>query len=89
MGFSAGLLLQDRLITLTPDDLRGQALGLHTSGLLAMQAAGATIAGLVAQFIPAGTAMSVMAIASLLVTLVLTPTLRQPATASTVERVAA
>jgi predicted MFS family arabinose efflux permease len=89
VGFSAGLLLQDLLIALIPDDTRGQALGLHTSGLLTMQAVGATIAGLVAQFIPIGTAMSVMAIASLLVTLVLTPALRQPVIASRVERVAA
>lgn len=89
VGFSAGLLLQDLLIALIPSDTRGQALGLHTSGLLTMQAVGATIAGLVAQFIPIGTAMSVMAIASLMVTLVLTPALRQPMIASRVKRVAA
>ncbi|MFI0791504.1 MFS transporter [Micromonospora rubida] len=89
VGFSAGLLLQDLLIALTPDDARGQALGLHTSGLLTMQAVGATIAGLLAQFIPVGAAMSVMAVASLLVTLVLTPALRQPVIASRVEKVAA
>ncbi|NLU81013.1 MFS transporter [Micromonospora sp. HNM0581] len=83
-GFSAGLLLQDLLIALIPDDMRGQALGLHTSGLFTMQAVGATIAGLVAQFMPTGAAMSVMAIASLLVTLVLTPALRQAVTASRV-----
>ncbi|WP_320068930.1 MFS transporter [Micromonospora sp. RTGN7] len=89
MGFSAGLLLQDLLIALTPDDARGQALGLHTSGLLTMQAVGATLAGLVAQFVPIGTAISVMAVASLLVTLALTPALRQSVVASRIEKVAA
>ncbi|MEV0730601.1 MFS transporter [Polymorphospora sp. NPDC050346] len=89
VGFSAGLLLQDLLIALTPDDARGQALGLHTSGLLTMQAVGATIAGLVAQFVPVGTAMAVMAVVSLLVTVVLTPALRRPVVAAEVEKVAA
>lgn len=76
VGFSAGLLLQDLLVALTPADIRGQALGLHTSGLLTMQAVGATIAGAVAQYVPAGTAMTITAVASLSVTLVLTPALR-------------
>ena len=79
VGFSAGLLLQNRLLALTSDDTRGQTLGLHTAGLLTMQAVGATLAGLVAQFLPAGTAISVMALASLLITVLLTPALR-PAT---------
>lgn len=31
LGYSAGLLLQERLIALTPDAIRGQALGLQTT----------------------------------------------------------
>jgi MFS family permease len=85
LGFSAGLLLQDRLLLLTSDDIRGQTLGLHSAGLLTFQAVGATIAGFVAQFIPTGTAMNLMAVSSLLVTLVLTPALRQTATSSAEE----
>ncbi|MBO3744627.1 MFS transporter [Streptosporangiaceae bacterium NEAU-GS5] len=75
-GYAAGLLLQDRLVALTPDEMRGQALGLHSSGMLTMQAVGATLAGSVAQLTGAGTAMTVMAVASVAVTLALTPALR-------------
>ncbi|WP_329007430.1 MFS transporter [Micromonospora rifamycinica] len=89
VGFSAGLLLQDLLIALSPADARGQVLGLHTSGLLTMQAVGATIAGLLAQWVPTGTAMALMAVASLLVTLALTPALRRPVAAGQPESVTA
>ena len=49
IGYSASLLLQHRLMALTPDDLSGHALGLHSSGMLAMQGVGAAIAGVVAE----------------------------------------
>lgn len=86
LGFSAGLLLQDRLIELTPEDVRGQALGLHSAGLLTMQAAGATIAGAVAQYLPVGLAIGVMAAASVLVTAALIPALRRSTTEQAVGR---
>ncbi|MEY9963362.1 hypothetical protein ABIA33_001395 [Streptacidiphilus sp. MAP12-16] len=38
--YAAGLLLQDRLMALTPEELSGQALVLHTSGMLTMQGVG-------------------------------------------------
>lgn len=76
VGFGAGLLLQERLIALTGEEVRGQALGLHSTGMMTMQAVGATLAGLVAQYLPVGTAMTVLATASLAVTLALTPGLR-------------
>lgn len=41
VGYSATLMLQQRLIALTPDDLKGHALGLHWSCMLAMQGIGA------------------------------------------------
>jgi predicted MFS family arabinose efflux permease len=78
IGFTSTLLLQERLIALTGEDVRGQALGLHVTGMKAMQAVGATLAGLTAQFLPAGTAMAAMAVASLAVTAVLGPRLRRP-----------
>ncbi|SDU41493.1 MFS transporter [Jiangella alkaliphila] len=76
VGFMSTLLLQERLIALTGKDVRGQALGLHASGMKAMQAAGATVAGLVAQVLPVGTAIAVMAALSVVVTAALTPGLR-------------
>jgi predicted MFS family arabinose efflux permease len=79
VGYAATLLLQDRLMALTPDDMQGQALGLHSSGMLTMQGIGATLAGAVAQHTSPATAMAVMAAASVTVTLVLAPGLRRPA----------
>nr|WP_255644859.1 hypothetical protein [Actinoplanes polyasparticus] len=76
VGYAASLLLQERLIALTGDDVRGQALGLASAGMMAMQAVGAVAAGLIAEFLTAGAAITVMAIASLIVTAVLGPGLR-------------
>lgn len=76
VGYSATLLLQERLMTLTPDAMHGQALGLHSSGMLAMQGIGAALAGTVAQHASPATAMAVMAVASVAVTLALAPGLR-------------
>lgn len=45
IGYSASLLLQERLMSLTPDQLGGHALGLHSSGMLALQGVGAALAG--------------------------------------------
>jgi MFS family permease len=76
IGYSATLLLQQRLLALTPDDLTGHALGLHYSGMLAMQGVGAALAGAVAQRTSPTTAMAVMAAVSVAVTLALAPGLR-------------
>ncbi|MER6718386.1 MFS transporter [Streptomyces halstedii] len=76
-GFSASLLLQERLVALTPRALAGQALGLHSSGMLTAQGVAASIAGAVAQRVPAGTAIALMAAASIAVTLALAPGLRR------------
>jgi MFS family permease len=76
VGYSASLLLQQRLMTLTPDDLSGHALGLQSSGMLAMQGVGAAIAGAVAEQTSPGAAMAVMAAASVALTLTLAPGLR-------------
>ena len=75
-GFASTLLLQERLIALTGDDIRGQALGLHANGMKGMQAVGATLAGLTAQLLPVGMTMTMLAVASLAVTAILSPGLR-------------
>lgn len=82
VGFSASLLLQEQLMALTPDELSGHALGLHTSGNLTMQGVGAALAGGVAQLTSAPAAMTVLAMASVAVTLALAPGLRSAAQAS-------
>ncbi|WP_067464648.1 MFS transporter [Actinomadura macra] len=76
VGYSATLLLQDRLMALTPDELSGHALGLHGSGMLAMQGVCAAIAGAVAEVTSPSTAIAVLAAASVMVTFALAPGLR-------------
>jgi len=76
VGYSASLLLQQRLMALTPGELSGHALGLHSSGMLAMQGVGAAVAGAVAERTSPGAAMAVMAVISVAVTLALAPGLR-------------
>ncbi|MEV0094299.1 MFS transporter [Streptomyces sp. NPDC050738] len=77
VGYAASLVLMEQLVELTPGDVQGQALGLHTSGMLTMQGVGAALAGGVAQYMSAGSAMAVMAGASVLVSVVQTPGLRR------------
>ncbi|GAA2418467.1 MFS transporter [Streptomyces pulveraceus] len=79
VGFSASLLYQERLMALTPDEYTGQALGLHSSGMLTMQGVAATLAGTIAQRTSPATAMTVMAAASVAVTLALTAAGRRAA----------
>jgi MFS family permease len=74
--YSASLLLQQRLMALTPASLSGHALGLHSSGMLTMQGVGATLAGAVAGLTSPGAAMAVMAMISVAVTVILAPGLR-------------
>ena len=81
VGFCASLLLQERLMELTPDELSGQAQGLASSGTMAMQGVGAVVAGVIAQRTSPATAMVTMAVISLAVTVILTPGLRPAARA--------
>ncbi|WP_460066720.1 MFS transporter [Streptomyces sp. YKOK-I1] len=67
-GFGASLVQQERLMALTPAELGGQALGLHSAGMGTMQGVGAAVAGTVAQLTSAATAMTVTALMSLAVT---------------------
>ncbi|MER8069822.1 MFS transporter [Streptomyces sp. NPDC094034] len=76
VGYASNLLLQERLMAITPEELSGHALGLHTSGMLTMQGVGAALAGAVAQHTSPSTAMALTATASLAVTLALAGGLR-------------
>lgn len=67
-GFGASLLQQERLMALTPDELSGHALGLHSAGMLTMQGVSAVLAGTLAQLASPPLAMTLMATASLTVT---------------------
>ncbi|MFH9014836.1 MFS transporter [Streptomyces sp. NPDC017943] len=70
-GFGASLVQQERLVELTPDDMTGHALGLHSAGMLTMQGVAAALAGSVAQLTSPAGAMTAMAAASAAVTLLL------------------
>ncbi|MGW6520181.1 MFS transporter [Streptomyces sp. NPDC054962] len=71
VGFAASLVLSERLMSLTPDDLAGQALGLHVTGMAALQGFGAVLAGTLAQLTSPAAAMTLMATGSVTVTLTL------------------
>jgi MFS family permease len=82
-GYPAALPMQERLVHHTPADVRGQAFGLSSIGLMSGQALGAVLAGALAQVLDgpdaAGWAMAGMAVASLVATFVLVPGLRRSA----------
>ena len=78
VGVCASLPLQERLVTWTSPDIRGQVLGLYTVGMSSMQGVGALLAGGLASLLggdahAAGVAIGVAATASFLVTLALIP----------------
>lgn len=82
VGYAASLPLQERLVIHTTPDVRGQALGLNATGLLAFQGIGAIFAGAVAQTlgegpVGAGSAIGIAAGLSLVVTVALVPGLRR------------
>jgi hypothetical protein len=81
-GYAASLPLQERLIANTGADVRGQVLGLNSTGMLAMQGIAAVVAGLLCQWLGGGrpaaaTAIGVFGCASLAVTAALIPGLRR------------
>ncbi|MFC9634024.1 MFS transporter [Streptomyces mirabilis] len=78
VGFGASLIQQERLMALTPAELSGHALGLHSSGMLTMQGVSAALAGSVAQLTSPGTAMTVMAVISIAATLLISGSRQRP-----------
>jgi MFS family permease len=82
VGYSASLPLQERLVTHTDAQARGQVFGLQGTGLMVGQAVGALLGGVVASALGMGPAaaahaMGVMAVASVVVSVALTPGLRR------------
>ena len=71
VGFGASLVQQERLVALTPDELSGHALGLHSAGMLTTQGVAAALAGSLAQLTSPAGAMTAMAVGSAGVTLLL------------------
>ncbi|MFF0749337.1 MFS transporter [Streptomyces sp. NPDC004267] len=78
VGYSASLLYQERLMDLVPEELSGHALGLHTSGMLALQGLSAALAGSLAQLTSPATAMTLLAAGSLAVTCALVALRERP-----------
>ena len=72
-GFAATLPLQERLLALTPDPVRGQVQGVESAGRMTWQGIGAAIAGGAAQHLTPGTAISALAAISVVVTVVSRP----------------
>ncbi|MGW0879956.1 MFS transporter [Streptomyces sp. NPDC002671] len=70
-GFGASLVQQEQLMALTPAELAGHALGLHSAGMLTLQGVSAALAGAVAQLASPSWATTAMATASIAVTVTL------------------
>jgi predicted MFS family arabinose efflux permease len=82
VGYSASLPLQERLVSHTDGQARGQVFGLQGTGLMVGQAVGALLGGAVASALGVGPvaaahAMGAMAVASVVVSIALTPSLRR------------
>lgn len=85
VGFGASLVQQERLMSLTPDELAGHALGLRAAGMLTMQGVSAALAGTIAQLTSPGAAMTVMAAGSVCVTVGLVAAGRRRDSAGSIE----
>ncbi|MER5185213.1 hypothetical protein ABT009_44240 [Streptomyces sp. NPDC002896] len=72
-GFAATLPLQEQLLELTPDPVRGQVQGVESAGRMTWQGIGAAIAGGVAQQVAPGVAVTALAIVSVVITVVSRP----------------
>ncbi|WP_377273511.1 MFS transporter [Peterkaempfera sp. SMS 1(5)a] len=67
-GFAATLPLQEQLLAVTPDPIRGQVQGVESAGRMTWQGIGAAIAGGVAQHLTPGTAITALAAVSVAIT---------------------
>ncbi|MCU7826623.1 hypothetical protein [Kitasatospora sp. DSM 101779] len=72
-GFSATLPLQEQVLALTPERVRGQVQGVESAGRTTCQGIGAALAGGVAQLLGTATAITVLAAASVTVTVLSRP----------------
>lgn len=71
-GFALATLmpLQEQLLVLTPDAVRGQVQGVESAGRMTWQGIGAAIAGDLAQVLPTAATITLLAAMSLAITLV-------------------
>ncbi|MEV6161906.1 hypothetical protein AB0L71_08270 [Streptomyces sp. NPDC052052] len=72
-GFAATLPLQEQLLALTPDPVRGQVQGVESAGRMTWQGIGAALAGGLAQYLDPGATITVVAAVSVAVTVVSRP----------------
>ncbi|HWD83021.1 MAG TPA: hypothetical protein VG497_29175 [Kribbella sp.] len=68
-GYAATLPLQERLLELTPDAVRGQVQGVESAGRMTWQGIGAAIAGGLAQVLPVASVIALLAVLSLAITI--------------------
>ena len=79
IGYAATLGQQELLVRLVPSTLSGQVLGTESALRVTCQGLGAAVAGTLAELIQPGAAITLLALASLLVSAGLTPALRRAA----------
>ncbi len=79
VGYGASLAQQEWLVALTPPEWQGQVLGVESAARMTTQGLCAALAGGLADAVGPGTAMAVLASASLVVSLALGPGLRRAA----------
>ncbi|GAB2935113.1 MFS transporter [Nonomuraea fastidiosa] len=78
-GLSYQLGLQRRFVDAVPEEVRGQAFGLQSAGLMTGQAAGAALIGALGEVIAPGYAMAASGLAGVVVAVALAGVLRSPA----------
>ena len=81
-GYAASLAQQEWLVALTPPALRGQVLGAESSARMTTQGICAVMAGALADLVSTASAMAVLGVASLLVSLALGRPLTRAAAAA-------
>ncbi|GAB2446273.1 MFS transporter [Streptomyces incanus] len=72
-GFAATLPLQEQLLALTPDPVRGQVQGVESAGRMTWQGIGAALAGGVALYLGPGPTITALAALSITVTVLSRP----------------
>ncbi len=72
-GFAATLPLQERLLALTPERVRGQVQGVESAGRMTWQGIGAAVAGATAQVFSPTVTITALAAVSVCVTLASRP----------------
>ncbi|MEU9414716.1 MFS transporter [Streptomyces sp. NPDC048272] len=72
-GFAATLPLQEQLLELTPDPVRGQVQGVESAGRMTWQGVGAAIAGGIAQHLTPAVTITTIAAVSVAVTVTSSP----------------